>query len=54
MGAALRTALPSPPSAGGTAEEAPFTRDELGGMLEMGEAAIRRILEAQRAALGIA
>jgi len=36
----------------GSAEGAPFDRGELEAMLEMGAAAIRRIFEAQRAALG--
>ena len=35
----------------GSAEAAPFDRDALGEMLEVGEAAIRRIFDAQRAAL---
>jgi len=37
----------------GTAEGAPFTRDELDAMLELGEAGIRRIFEIQREVLGI-
>ena len=36
----------------GTSERAPFDRGALDGMLETGEAAIRRIFELQRAALG--
>ncbi len=36
----------------GSAEGAPFSRDSLDSMLELGEAAIRRIFEAQKAALG--
>lgn len=35
----------------GSAEQAPFGRDRLNEILEMGEAAIRRIFEAQKAAL---
>jgi len=35
----------------GTAEGAPFSRDQLEAMLELGEAGIRRIFEIQRAAL---
>jgi ribonuclease PH len=35
----------------GTAEGAPFRKEELQAMLELGEAAIRRIFELQRAAL---
>lgn len=38
----------------GTAEAAPFSGDELRAMLEVGGAAIRQVLEAQNAALGIA
>ncbi|MBL8858829.1 MAG: ribonuclease PH [Planctomycetes bacterium] len=38
----------------GSAEGAPFDREELTGMLEIGEAAIRRIFEAQKAALATA
>jgi len=37
----------------GSAEGAPFSGDELNAMLEIGEAGIRRIFAAQRAALGI-
>ena len=37
----------------GSAEGAPFSRAELDSLLELGEAGIRRIFEAQRAALGI-
>ena len=37
----------------GAAEGAPFSRDELDALLEIGEVGIRRIFEAQRAALGI-
>ncbi len=37
----------------GSAEGATFGRDRLGEMLEMGEAAVRRIFEAQSTALGI-
>jgi len=37
----------------GSAEGAPFTREQLDSMLELGSAAIRRIFEAQCAALGI-
>lgn len=37
----------------GSAEGAPFSRTELDSLLEIGEAGIRRIFEAQRAALGI-
>ena len=37
----------------GTAEGAPFSRDELDAMLELGEVGIRRIFEIQREALGI-
>jgi ribonuclease PH len=37
----------------GTAEGAPFARDELDGMLELGETGIRRIFEIQREVLGI-
>ena len=37
----------------GSAEGATFTREELDQMLELGGAAIRRIFEAQKAALGI-
>lgn len=36
----------------GSAEAAPFDRASLAAMLELGEAAIQRIFEAQRAALG--
>ena len=37
----------------GSAEGAPFSRAELDALLEIGEAGIRRIFEAQREALGI-
>jgi ribonuclease PH len=37
----------------GAAEGAPFRRDELDKMLEVGAAGIQRVFEAQRAALGI-
>ena len=37
----------------GSAEGAPFSRESLEAMLELGEAAIRRIFEAQKAALGL-
>jgi len=37
----------------GSAEGAPFRREELDSMLEVGTAGIQRIFEAQRAALGI-
>lgn len=37
----------------GSAEGAPFCRDELDALLEIGEAGIRRIFEAQREALGL-
>jgi ribonuclease PH len=36
----------------GAAEGAPFSREELNQMLEVGEAGIRRIFEAQKASLG--
>ena len=36
----------------GSAEQAPFSRDQLNGILEMGEVAIRRIFDEQKAALG--
>jgi ribonuclease PH len=36
----------------GSAEGAPFTRDQLAAMLELGQAAIERVFAAQRAALG--
>ena len=38
----------------GTAEGEPFSRQELDGMLEIGEAGIRRIFDLQRRALGLA
>ena len=37
----------------GSAEGAPFSRDELDSLLEIGEAGIRRIFDAQREALGL-
>jgi ribonuclease PH len=37
----------------GSAEGAPFSKDSLSAMLEMGEAGIRRVFELQKAALGI-
>jgi ribonuclease PH len=37
----------------GSAESAPFTREELSGMLELGEAGVRQVFAAQRAALGL-
>ena len=36
----------------GTGEERPFSREELNRLMELGEAGIRRLMEAQRAALG--
>ena len=36
----------------GSAEGAPFNREELDGMLELGQGAIRCIFEEQKAALG--
>jgi ribonuclease PH len=37
----------------GSAEGAPFSRQSLDEMLEVGEAAIRRIFDLQKAALGL-
>ena len=37
----------------GSAEGAPFTRDELAAMLELGQAGVERVFAAQRAALGL-
>ena len=37
----------------GSAEGAPFSREALDSMLELGEAACRRIFETQKTALGL-
>jgi ribonuclease PH len=37
----------------GTAEAAPFTRAQLDAMVDLAAAGIRRLVDAQRAALGV-